>query len=235
MCPYGELSLFGKMIVDKYLPGISGLRIVDVGCGHGQVINYCRSRGANVIGIDFAMNALLQAQSFSSDHLIQANGASLPLATSEVDAVLSFEALEHFPNQEKALAEMHRVLKDNGKLIISTPNYFNCAGLLKLLIEASGCYETLTWAPFSDWRPQVYESYTTWNSMHHKIAKAGFQIDDSFTINLLHGIAPIISFRWSFYCSSPIRFLRHLIERLLIFEPFKRLGMNVFIIAHKKA
>lgn len=231
---FGPISSIGKRVIDKYLPEVEGKCVLDIGCGHGQVLLYCRGKGAKTIGIDLSMTALQRAVHNMGNCLIQADGESLPLESSSLDVVLSFEAVEHFGNQRIGFREISRVLKKDGLLIVSTPNYFNCAGLLKILFERVGLYAPQTWAPFSDWRPQVFEHLTTWQNMHFAVAHSGFHIDDAFTINLLHGLFPLISIRWSLYRFFPMRFARHAVEHLVTFAPFKRLGMNLFIIAHKE-
>ena len=234
MSTFGKISELGRTIIDEHLPDLQGKQVLDVGCGHGHVIRYCQERGAKIVGVDLSINALERAREVVGNHLIQADGSYLPMASDSFDVVLSFETLEHFPDQEMGLCEMHRVLKDQGVLILSTPNYFNCAGLLKLFLEAAGLYDKQTWAPFSNWRPQAFERLTTWYNMRRVTVDSGFHIDNSFAINLLHGIVPIISIRWSLYRSPLVRSIRHLVENLRRIEPFKRLGMNVFIIAHKE-
>ncbi len=53
---------------------------------------------------------------------IQATVPPIPLPDNEVDFVISFQLIEHIQEDEKLIAEIHRVLKKGGKFIVSTPN-----------------------------------------------------------------------------------------------------------------
>lgn len=54
--------------------------------------------------------------------VIRCDGMRLPVATGTVDAVACFETLEHVDDDEAFLAELHRVLRVDGRLFLSTPN-----------------------------------------------------------------------------------------------------------------
>src|SRR5690606_31157867 len=64
------------------------------------------------------------AREFSRDNLsyLQGDARAIPLADDSVDVVVSFETLEHLFEQDKFLAEIRRVLRPEGLLIISTPD-----------------------------------------------------------------------------------------------------------------
>ena len=53
---------------------------------------------------------------------VAGDARSIPLAAASVDIVVSFETLEHFAEQEAFLAEVHRVMRPGGVLVISTPD-----------------------------------------------------------------------------------------------------------------
>ncbi|MDH5560679.1 MAG: methyltransferase domain-containing protein [Deltaproteobacteria bacterium] len=65
---------------------------------------------------------------------------SLPLDTGSVDFLICQEGIEHLPDQFFAFKEFNRVLKDQGRLIITTPNYSNLRSKLSYLLSESERY-----------------------------------------------------------------------------------------------
>lgn len=83
----------------------TGLKVVDVGCGEG----WLEALNPDIVGVDFSAVALEQARLNGARNLVQASADSLPFADGEFDLAVSLGCLEHFPDQEAALAEMARV------------------------------------------------------------------------------------------------------------------------------
>ncbi len=61
----------------------------------------------------------------------------LPIEVQTADWLICQEGLEHFSDQLHALTEFNRVLKDNGKLLITTPNYSNLRAKMSYLLTES--------------------------------------------------------------------------------------------------
>jgi ubiquinone/menaquinone biosynthesis C-methylase UbiE len=111
----------------KRLEPLAGKTYFDLGCGAGWAARLARSecRAKNVIGLDFSRTALELARRHSPEILwIQADGAALPVADSSVDALHCDGALEHFPDPNKGLAEVARILKPDGRAVILVPNFY---------------------------------------------------------------------------------------------------------------
>lgn len=116
------------------------LRIVDVGCGDGeatrQIADVAGSRavGHTVAGSDWAQGPLERAGKRGLAVFRGTLGPpGLPLATESVDVVVLNEVIEHLVDTDGAVAELSRVLKPGGHLLLSTPNlaaWFNRAALL---------------------------------------------------------------------------------------------------------
>lgn len=87
-------------------------RILDVGGGSGRA---AREVGATVL--DPARGMLERAHGKGLE-TVQGSATDLPLATESVDAVLIVDALHHFPDHDRCLAEIARVLKPGGVLVV---------------------------------------------------------------------------------------------------------------------
>jgi SAM-dependent methyltransferase len=110
-----------------------GMRVLDVGCGRGEILRHCLGLGARAYGVDYAPVALRMAQGLAmADEetrgavgVYQANAKRLPFPAAFFDRVLMFDLVEHLHPWEldQALSEARRVLRPDGWLIIHTaPN-----------------------------------------------------------------------------------------------------------------
>lgn len=110
-----------------------GMRVLDVGCGRGEMLRSTTRLGAQAFGIDYAAVAVqlsqkIAAQEAEDGHPVgvyQASALYLPFNTGTFDRVLMFDIVEHlYPDElDLALAEARRVLKPGGRIIVHTaPN-----------------------------------------------------------------------------------------------------------------
>jgi cyclopropane fatty-acyl-phospholipid synthase-like methyltransferase len=114
-----------------------GMKVLDVGCGRGEILRHCARLGADAYGIDYApvaieMSARLVAAERGADHrppgkigVSQADAKRLPFPSAFFDRALMFDVVEHlFPWElDQSLADIRRVLKPGGAFIVHTaPN-----------------------------------------------------------------------------------------------------------------
>lgn len=96
-----------------------GDRLVDIACGTGDLSELARTRGAQVIGMDFAREMLRGADRRGIDAgFVQADVAALPLADGAVTAITCGFALRNFVSLGTAFEQMARVLEPGGRLAI---------------------------------------------------------------------------------------------------------------------
>jgi ubiquinone/menaquinone biosynthesis C-methylase UbiE len=141
---------------------LAGKILLDFGCGNGaQTIGFSED-GCMTIGVDVQADQLaffrqaLSAYNAPPILPVCCDGARLPLRNSSVDVVVSFEVLEHLPDEHDALQEIRRVLKPGGDLIITVPNRW-------WIFETHGArLPLLSWnrVPFFSWLPrQLHQRY----------------------------------------------------------------------------
>ncbi|MFC1726342.1 class I SAM-dependent methyltransferase [candidate division KSB1 bacterium] len=96
---------------------------MDIGCGSGVYLE--KYKGSPKTGIDISFQLLKKAKRRNSDSFFIAGDAdNLSFLRSEItDNIICTEVLEHLISPENFLDEVRRILKPNGYLFISTPNY----------------------------------------------------------------------------------------------------------------
>ena len=108
------------------MPYANDKRILDIACGTGYGIGILKQRARFIAGVDIDDDALAQSRSECDTKAaaLFGDGLRLPFADGSFDLVTSFETLEHIYERQVFLEELHRVLKPDGMLILSTPNAY---------------------------------------------------------------------------------------------------------------
>lgn len=96
--------------------------VLDVGCGTGAVIELLHQKypDARCTGLDLTpgMIAVAQAKNLPSCSFVVGDAEDLPFANVSFDAVLCSNSFHHYPNPERFLAGVQRVLRPGGRLIL---------------------------------------------------------------------------------------------------------------------
>ena len=114
--------------VDQLVGGISGKRVVDVGCGGGILAESMAVKGAQVTGIDLSEKALKVAKlhqlesGVQVDYRLIAAEALAEESPEQYDVVTCMEMLEHVPDPASVMAACARMVKPDGWVFFSTLN-----------------------------------------------------------------------------------------------------------------
>jgi 2-polyprenyl-3-methyl-5-hydroxy-6-metoxy-1,4-benzoquinol methylase len=104
---------------------LKGSRVLDAGCGDGWYSEKMVREGAVVSGIDYSERAIAFARDIlpTADFQV-ASITALPFADETFDVSFSFQVIEHLPPDQvpHAIAELVRVTKRGGKIIVSVPS-----------------------------------------------------------------------------------------------------------------
>jgi len=91
-------------------------RVADVGCGKGRFARLVREQGSAVYGLDLAEAMLARVP--DGIHRCAASMTALPLATGSCDGAYATESLEHAIDIPGAVAELCRIVKPGGRIVI---------------------------------------------------------------------------------------------------------------------
>jgi len=105
-----QARMLADMLRDFSGPAV----IVDLGCGDGSALA--------LAGIDWSGDALRRAQALGLTVVRAGVAAGLPVADDAADVVIMSELIEHLVDPDGAVAEVRRVLRPGGSLLLSTPN-----------------------------------------------------------------------------------------------------------------
>lgn len=128
---YKEFSFWGKRIVSFYRQSV----VLDHGCGTGaEIAQIAPGHRGYLVGTDINLGRLIVAKrlirkccgSCKNADFVLADSTSLPFVGEHFDFVLSSFVLEHISKREIALKEMYRVLKGEGRAIITLDTYLRC-------------------------------------------------------------------------------------------------------------
>ena len=98
--------------------------ILDLGCGDGSALQAAAQQNPahHFAGLDWSADALHQATTKGLTTIRGTIETRLPIADGKADVVIMSELIEHLVDPDTALAEVKRVLRPGGHLLLSTPN-----------------------------------------------------------------------------------------------------------------
>ncbi|MFH0753395.1 MAG: class I SAM-dependent methyltransferase [Candidatus Omnitrophota bacterium] len=110
-------------VMKELMAGISGVRVLDVGCGEGTLLRMLKDAGHQIQGVDAAQTGKdLCLQKGLPCEVVDISRAVFPFADDSFDVVLCLETLEHLENPYHCISQIKRVLKKGGTFIASIPN-----------------------------------------------------------------------------------------------------------------
>jgi len=111
-------------LVRRHAPTMGGT-LLDYGCGNGSQTLRFQEDFDTIIGADVVpehIEAFEAGQPPATVHPVLYDGDRLPVEDQSVDAVVSFEVLEHVTDEQVSLAEIHRVIRPGGWVAMTVPN-----------------------------------------------------------------------------------------------------------------
>jgi ubiquinone/menaquinone biosynthesis C-methylase UbiE len=190
-----EEGVYGNRVawIARYLDGVEGKRLLDAGCGIGFFSEVARAKGASVVSLDFSPSALRVYRRRRGDgpSLLAGSVEELPFADSSLDYAMAIDVIEHLYRPDRLLAELHRVVRPGGRVIVETDNdatFFTKKGFRRVnhwLQSKTSLGKRLerirAEVPSSSLHVQTFDL----RSLRRALAKAGFRVVRSETFPYL--------------------------------------------------
>ena len=122
-----RVVFFRDELISTKRIGLTGRRVLDVGCGGGLLTEEVAHLGLSVTGVDPSQRSLVTAREHAalsdlSINYIAGFGELLPFANASHDIVICCDVLEHVDTPNRVIGEIARVLKPNGIFFYDTIN-----------------------------------------------------------------------------------------------------------------
>lgn len=134
-------------LLEKGIDAEKAMNVLDIGCGRGKFIRHFKEKYPHwrMAGID--------AEFFDDGAIQKGSIYTLPAPDGHADMVLLIEVMQHIDHLARAMAELSRVTKPGGMLVIGDRDGFSLVGLLKPLLETAGRWMYPWDSPFREkWR-----------------------------------------------------------------------------------
>lgn len=127
---YGDRIVARRVRIVKKYPDFAGqaLRLLDAGCGNGATMLSLASSFGSCLGIDVSFDYLKQFEKEAARQGIRNCAATVAdlcncsLPDESFDRFVSFEVIEHLPDELQGVRTLYRLLKPNGMFAVSVPN-----------------------------------------------------------------------------------------------------------------
>ncbi|ADG97866.1 Methyltransferase type 11 [Segniliparus rotundus DSM 44985] len=97
--------------------------VLEAGSGEGYGANLLAQHAETVFALDYDQQAIAHTcAKYPQVAAVRGNLAALPFQSGSIDVIVNLQVIEHLWDQIGFLRECHRVLRENGTLVVSTPN-----------------------------------------------------------------------------------------------------------------
>lgn len=151
----------------------AGVRLLDVGCSTGRVLNLAKVLGFHPVGLDYSNWAVKHCRKLGFE-VLHGSLVGQWETGEQFDIVHCSHTIEHVPDPILYLNEMHRLLKKNGHLMLACPNYGSLPRVILRDRWGTYCLDSHLWQ-------------FTARQMRKLLEKVGFRV---LILRTLHGFDP---------------------------------------------
>jgi ubiquinone/menaquinone biosynthesis C-methylase UbiE len=168
-----------RIALRRLLPPNGG-RLVDIGAGFGRLAKLYRNYEQPIL-LDYSPDLLRSARIRLAPQpplTLAANFYNIPLADGAVDTVVMVRVLHHAADAPTVLAELRRILRPGGVLVLEHANKRNLKAILRYLLRGGS-------SPFTpepkEFAPLNFDFHPTW--IRAQLQKAGFAVERELAVS----------------------------------------------------
>lgn len=162
---------YGNGLLQQYISKNPNQRILDIGCGPGNLTKELQPLGSFVLGIDSSEQLINQAQTSYPDVKFQVMDALEINYDKEWDIIFSNAVFHWIENQDLLLDNIYKALKPNGRLICE---FGECRNVETLTTAFESCLKEMGYAYHCRFQRYTVEAYG------ELLRKHGFEVEKSF-------------------------------------------------------
>ncbi len=201
---------------------------IDVGAGIGNNLPALLKYSDQITAVDVSESALKvlrkrRIKDLDRITIKKMDAQHLGYPSASFDLVVCTEVLEHCLRPQDALGECIRILKPRGYVILSSPNYFNLAGVIKIIRE--NIYPRKTWDAWGNHDAGI-ENFLTSFKIKKWAEEFRLEIIDERSGDLIRSWAPFFRRYYNLIDRHPCLGIGR-------YWPLRMLMMNYFILARK--
>ena len=132
----GKASRMNREFLADLIEPCEKARVLDIGCGDGKLITKLagKIRAGEIYGIEISPKYAEEAHRNNVNIIIDDIDVGLPFKDDSFDIVISNQVIEHVNSTDNFVKECHRILKNGGKCIVSTPNLATPHNIFSLIL-----------------------------------------------------------------------------------------------------
>jgi len=117
------VKLFRVGRARKILKYKKGGSILDIGCGRGHMLSILRSKGWDVLGVELSESSSAFAREVLKIDVVNKSVEEIDFGNKSFDCITMWHVFEHLPNPSDTLQKIKLILKKDGLIVISVPNF----------------------------------------------------------------------------------------------------------------
>jgi SAM-dependent methyltransferase len=205
-------------------------RVIDLGCAFGYGTAALAGRGAArrwTVGVERDAEHVRRAsQQGWWFPIVQADGTELPIRSGAVDAVVVLDVVEHVADPSAMIAEVRRVLRPGGWLVLSVPHRGLLAGLDPLNVYPALRRRWRSWPPLesADQSASGVHRHFTLDEMRailgpafavDRVARTGMGLSEALHLSFLLAFKALLRWQGAYLASRALHFVVYLVDDLI--------------------
>jgi 2-polyprenyl-3-methyl-5-hydroxy-6-metoxy-1,4-benzoquinol methylase len=107
---------------DRFYDGVNNRKFLDIGCATGLLLHHMKKKGWNTVGVEICRPSVDYARRNFGLEIFTGTLQDAQFPSNHFDVVHFSHLIEHVPDPKGLLNEVKRIVKNNGHVIVTTPN-----------------------------------------------------------------------------------------------------------------